>query len=414
MFEQIITRVPEQWREVVELLLAPIVWIPRLQRVAFDFFITNDSAWSAVGKFVFLMFPVLLAIVGLWCTQLSLYTLPFRSRRVSFLSTMLVMWWDAARTVWLYWVGLVRMGMVVAGWLFTLGSLGLKFVAEALRNVILMPFTMTGRMTSQYFQPGVPWVAFLMLIFWCVLEATIFTYTLFPTVTEVLADLVGSETTSRLVGPILWFFLFLLIMGSFACVQALVDAVKKREFKFIAQIVVVELFVMIFEVMFLYRELVDAITPWIAQQTSERFRPGIGFTLTMATFGWVGIRGMTWFLFGRYGTPPLLSFISRQPMMDMEGRPALAETRSHAPAWWQGPLADFKKEIGWLHDRSEQLMEYLALPVLHIVAGALNFAMVLLTGRPLFSLPFKGLREVMETRELLSHLQLQPRKQEGT
>ncbi|MGH7324490.1 MAG: hypothetical protein ACREJ9_07570 [Candidatus Rokuibacteriota bacterium] len=414
MFEQIITRVPERWREVVELLIAPIVWIPRLQRVVIDFFIVNDSAWSALGKFVFLMFPVLLAIVGLWCTQLSLYTLPFRSRRVAFLSTMLVMWWDAARTVWLYWVGLFRMAMVMAGWLFTLGSLGLKFMVEALRNVILMPFTMTGRMTSQYFQPGVPWVAFLMLLFWCLLEATIFTYTLSPTINEVLADLVGSEQTSRLVGPILWFFLFLLIMGSFACVQALVDAVQKREFKFIIQIVLVEVFVMIFEVMFLYRELVDAITPWIAQQTSERFRPGIGFTLSLATFGWVGIRGMTWFLFGRYGTPPLLAFISRQPMMDMEGKHVHADARAQqAPAWWQAPLADFKREIGWLHEKSEQLMEYLALPVLHIVAGALNFAMVLLTGRPLFSLPFKGLREVMETRELLSHLQLQPRKQEG-
>ena len=36
-----------------------------------------------------------------------------------------------------------------------------------------------------------PWIAFVMLIFWCVLEAAIFSYTLMPTVTELLADVPG-------------------------------------------------------------------------------------------------------------------------------------------------------------------------------------------------------------------------------
>jgi len=410
MLEHMIARVPERWRELAELMVAPIVWIPHLQRLVADFFLESASPWTALAKYVLLLFPMLLVIAGLWCTQLSMYTLPFRSRRVPFVSTMLVMWWDAARAVWLYWVGLFRMTMVVAGWLFTLGSFLLKFGVEALRQVILMPFAMTGRMTSQYFQPGVPWVAFLMLVFWCMLETTIFTYTLYPTVSEVLADLVGAEQMPRLTAPILWFFLLLLIMGSFACVQALVDAVQKREFKFIAQIVIVEVFVMFFEVMFLYRELVDAISPWIAQQTGDRIRMGIGITMSLATFGWVGIRGMTWFLFGRYGTPPLLAFISRQPLDAPAGRPMPMQD-TPAPAWWRAPLEDFKGEIGWLHEKSDELLEYLALPVLTLFAGALNFGMVLLTGRPLFSLPFTGLKEVMETREILNGLQLQARKQ---
>src|SRR5439155_1289658 len=82
-----------------------------------------------------------------------------------------------------------------------------------------------------------------------------------------LAVLAGTDQVPKATGVLLWFFLLLLIMGSFACVQALVDAVKKRELKFLIQIVLVELFVMFFEVMFLYREMVDAITPWIVQQT---------------------------------------------------------------------------------------------------------------------------------------------------
>src|SRR5207245_7082710 len=115
---------------------------------------------------------------------------------------------------------------------------------DVIRQVALTPVTMTERMTQTYFTPGVPWVAFVMLVFWCVLEAAIFSYTLMPTVTELLADLVGGESTARFTGPVLYFFLLLLIMGSFACVQTLMEAVKKREWKFIVQMVAVELFVM--------------------------------------------------------------------------------------------------------------------------------------------------------------------------
>src|SRR5205823_15027983 len=98
--------------------------------------------------------------------------------------------------------------------------------------------------------------------------------------------------------------------------------------------------------------MVDAITPWIVQQTGDKFHPGLGFTLGVATFGWVGIRGMTWFLFGQYVTPPLLAVISRQPMETPEGRPVKVTSE---PAWWREPLADLKREIGWLHEkRSEE------------------------------------------------------------
>src|SRR5437899_608348 len=169
-----------------------------------------------------------------------------------------------------------------------------------------------------------------------------------------LADLAGSDQVPKATGVLLWLFLLFLIMGSFACVQALVDAVKKREVKFIVQIVLVELFVMFFEVMFLYREMVDAITPWIVQQTGEKFHPGLVFTVGVATFGWVGIRGMTWFLFGQYGTPPLLAVISRQPMETPEGRPVKVTSE---PAWWRGPLADLKRESAWVHGKRDGLLE---------------------------------------------------------
>jgi hypothetical protein len=409
MIDRFIAMVPDAWRDVAELGATPIAWLPRLQQVLIGFFFDSVSGWSVAAKCVLLLFPVLLGLAAAWCTGLAVYTLPFRSRRIEFVSTILMTWWDAARAVWMYWIGMVRVGAVLVGWLVTLAHLAVKLAFEAARQLVTLPMAVTGRMTDQYFRPGVPWLAFVMLVFWCALEATIFTFTLMPTLSQVLADLAGGEQIPRATSILLWFFLLLLIMGSFACVQALVDAVKKRELKFIIQIVLVEIFVMFFEVMFLYREMVDAITPWIVQQTGDKFHPGLGFTLSVATFGWVGIRGMTWFLFGQYGTPPLLAVISRQPMETPEGRPVKVTAE---PAWWREPVADFKKEIGWLHERSDQLLEYLGLPAMHLIAAALNFGMVLVTARPVFSLPFKSLKEVTETREVLAGLMhLQPRRQ---
>ena len=407
MTERMIAIVPEHWRAVVEFLMAPIAWIPRMQEVILAFFLYSDTGWAAAGKYLFLFFPILLWVGAVWCTQLSIYTLPFRSHRVNFFSTVVLAWWDGTRAVWLYWVGLFRVAAVATGWAFTLVRLAVKLVMETGRQVLILPFTMTGRMTTSYFKPGVPWIAFLMLLFWCAIETTIFTYTLFPTVSEVLADIAGVETPI-FTGPILSMFLFLLIMGSFACIQALIEAIKAREIKFLVQMVLVELFVMLFEVMFLYRELVDAITPWIAQQTSEELRLGIGFTLSLATFGWLGIRGMTWFLFGQFGTPPLLAFISRRPMVAPEA--AAVEAAAESPAWWRAPVEDFKREIGWLHEKSDELLEYLALPALHVLAAMVNFGLILVAARPIFSLPFKSLKAVMETRELLVATNLQPKK----
>src|SRR4029450_1446757 len=99
-----------------------------------------------------------------------------------------------------------------------------------------------------------------------------------------------------------------LIVASFACMQALVDAVRKRDSKFLAQILGIEIFSMFFEVMFLYRGVVEVTMPWIARDNTA--------TLATAAFGWFGVRGLTWFLFGQYGTPPLLALIARQPLMD--------------------------------------------------------------------------------------------------
>jgi hypothetical protein len=399
--------VPERWQEVIGLLLAPIAWVPRMQEVLLAFFMSPASPWVTAAKYVFLLFPALLAVGAVWVTLLSLYTLPFRAGRVRFLSMMLLAWWDAARSVWLYWVGVVRVAAVIVGWLVSMGALAVRLAVESLRQLAALPFMLSGRMTQTFVQPGVPWIAFVMLLAWCVLEATVFTHTMMPTVTGVLSELSGGAA-SRFTAALLFGFLLMLVMGSFACLQTLKEAVKLRELKFLAQIVVVQLLVMFFEVMFLYREFIDAISPWIARDAG--IRVGFWAAMVMASAGWLGVRAMTWFLFAQYGTAPLLAFIARRPLVP--DAPALAAAPVMvADPWWHRARDDFKRELEWLYAKGDQLMEYLALPVLQILAAGLNFGTMIVASRPVFPLPFRSLKEATDTRDLLATFHMTPRKQ---
>jgi hypothetical protein len=399
--QELITAFPEQWRQVISLLISPIAWIPRTHDMLIEFFFHSPSPWVAAAKYVLLLFPAALGVTAIWCTQLSIYTMPFRNARLQFVSALLLTWWDAARAVWLYWMGLVRLVTVVLGWLVVLAAFVVRTVIHAVRHLISMPFLMNGRLSERYFQPGVPWIAFIGLLLWSFLEAAVFAHLLFPPVTEILTDLAETQPAAEFVGPTLFVVLFMLILGSFACAQALVDALRTRQLKYVGQMLGIEVFVAFFEVMFLYRELVVTFTPWFAE------RPAM--IIATAACGWIGVRALTWFLFGQYGTTTLLAFISRRPLGSLAAR--TADSASTAmPAWWEAPLHDFKNEIEWLHAKSDRLLEYLALPVLHVAAAAVNFGTVLIASRPVFQLPFKHLEEIPETRTILTGLHLQPRK----
>jgi hypothetical protein len=398
--EQLLSSFPQHWQEIIALLLAPIMWIPRTQQVLIEFFTHSASPWVAVAKLGLLLLPALLGVAALWCTQLSLYTLPFRNGRVHFASAMLLAWWDAARATWLYWMGLVRCAGVITGWLFVAVAFVVRLAIEATRQIAMMPFAMTGRMAQRYFQPGVPWVAFVALLLWCVLEAGVFAHVLYPTIADVLSRLAETPDPVAATGPVLFVFLLLLVMGSFACAQALVEALHTRQLKYIGQMVAVELFVGFFEVVFLYREIVTALLPAVAEQR--------GGAIVVAMCGWLGVRGLTWFLFGQYGTAPLIALISRRPLNIAE--PSMTNAPLISPPWWEGPLRDFRRETEWLHAASDRLLEYLALPALHVAAAAVNFAMVLVASRAVFNLPFKRLEDIPESRTILSGLHLQPRK----
>jgi hypothetical protein len=392
--------VPERWQELIDLVLIPIAWVPRLQETLLAYFLAPGSFWMTAAKYVFLLFPALLGVAAVWVTLLSLYTLPFRRSRLRFVSMMLLAWWDAARAVTLYWGGVVRVAAVAVGWVLTLAALGVRLLVDALHRLATTPVALAGRPPH-----GVPWIACAVLLAWCVLEAAVFTYATVPTVSRALTGVSGGGEESRFTAGVLYGFLLLLVMGSFACLQILTDAVRARQSRVMAQMAVVQLLVMVFEVMFLYRPLVDALAPMIAGNTAARLGPWSAMAL--ASLAWGATRTLTWFLFAQYGTAPLLAFLARR----QDAEAPIVRASMTPMSWWRPAAGDFEREVEWLHVKGEQLTEYVALPVLQLVAAALNFALLVVASRPVFHLPFRAMREVTDTRELLTTLHLVPRKQ---
>ncbi len=382
----------QQWsfvlQQLVQWVVAGLAWIVPFQAKVFGFVLQGNSFWSLAGRAILLFLPAGAFAFGLWGTMVSLYTIPFRlGRSVTLLQSIALAWWDALRMVWLYWAGLARFLIVLVGWVWGLLKLSVQLVWGTLKGAVTSPFAVLDA-TSR--RPGVPWPAFFLLIVWSAVEATIFTFTLRPTMSELLADLTGYEVNGFALILILWIFLAIIIAGSFACIQVLNDAIKARSTGNIIFMILVEIAVAMFEVLFLYRELVDAMTPWLAQQGIQL---GIFGTIGLAFFGWVGVRGMTWFLFGRFGAPALIALLGRQALV-VEGMAA----HGSAPAgvdYWKGPIAALKAEREWFRKEGRELFELASLPVLQVVAAALNFLFVVFTGRGHFTLPFKSIDDVL-------------------
>src|SRR3989454_5661910 len=382
----------QQWSFILSQLfawvMAGLAWIVPFQSRVFGFVLQGQSFWSLAGMSVLLLLPAAVFIAGIWGTMVALYTIPFRlGRSVTLLQSVALSWWDALRMVCFYWAGLVRFLIVLVGWVWGLIKLSVKLVAGTIKSAITSPLAMLDA-TSR--RPGVPWPAFFMLVFWSMIEATIFTFTLKPTASELLGELTGYEVNGFAFIMLLWLFLWVLVAGSFACIQVLNEAIKSKKYGQIVSMVAIEIAVAMFEVLFLYRELVDAMTPWLAQQGVQLTAIG---TIGLAFFAWIGVRGMTWFLFGRFGAPAMVGLLSPQAFAVAGALPPSGATA--VPDYWKGPISALKAEREWVRKESRELFELASLPVLQVVASGMNFLFVVFTGRGHFTLPFKSLDDVL-------------------
>ena len=393
MFESFADLFPANWRPAILILTAPFRWMAAWQGFMMRWTFGHEQTIGFVAGEILLIVPVLLIFAGSWSSAASLYTIPFRSGRGRFLTLLLMTWWDAGRCILFFYTGMVRVLVAFVGWIIASVRFFLRMLKSLIIGLVRSPITLIQNSSRAYFEAGgMPWVAFLILLVWSAVEATIFTFTLTPTLKEVFDSLTGTEVSPRVMQPMLWLFLFMLVAGSFACVHVMTEAIKAKKIGNIISMFIVESAVMFFEVMFLYRELIDAITPWIAQQSGGTVQLGMGATIALASFGWMGVRGMSWFLFGRFGTPALIAILSRE---NMEHGKVTSIKHHEAPELWRAPIEALKAETKWFHEEARRMFELLSLPVLQLFAAALNFAVVTVQSRPMFQLPFKSLDDVL-------------------
>jgi hypothetical protein len=157
--------------------------------------------------------------------------------------------------------------------------------------------------------PVVRWASVVLLLVWSAVEATVFAFALRPTASELLSDFTGLTVNPIVLVALLGIVLTIIIAGSFGSIQALNDAIQAKNIGNILSNAAAQLALAMFQVLFLYRGLVDALAPWLAQQGVFM---GVAATYCLAFFAWVGVRGMTWFLFARSGAPALLAVLNRQ------------------------------------------------------------------------------------------------------
>jgi hypothetical protein len=358
----------------------------------------EDEPWLMLLKRIGLLLPAAAVIASCWLTIPSVVTVLFRQKRRGFITALFVTWWDLGKAIVAFWGGIIKFILTFIWSLVGLVKIIIVGLWSLIQEVIVLPFRVVRSAGQSVVSSPVPWVAVVLTIVWCLIEALIFTYVVSPLVMDTLSNITGETLSLNMLRIPLFIFLFFVVLGSYAVLSNFVTAVKSKRIPSIIVISVIELVVLFVEVVFLYREFVDSLVPWFAQY-SQGFELGIFWTLAIACLAWFGVRSISWFLFASHGTPMILSVI--------QGKGTGA--RAHAePAGNRGELISsvfitkLKEEADWVKNKGEELLAAFMLPPLEIVAATINFAALLLNGKHLFQLPFKGFESILSAKALLA------------
>jgi len=359
----------------------------------------GDPAWLLATKRLFLLMPFGAVAVGYWTSVLSLPTIVVRTKRRAFAGLVIATWWDLARATFTFWGGVFRFVLRLA--ISLLGALQMVVAGlwAVVQEIVLLPFRLIRSVGSNVLNPGVPWIAVGMTFFWCVFEAIIFTFVMTSLVIDTLSNLAGTEMTEAAVRIPLFLFMFFIVLGSYAVLSTWTEALKSRNWSSIVKIGVVEVVAMFVEVVFLYREFVDALVPWFAQHASGNFELGVVGTLAIAGLTWLGIRSLSWFLFASAGTPTIMAIIQGQ---GVGSRDAAGGVRHEFRLFSENFTGQLRKEFAWVGAEGERLLDAFLVPPMQVVAAALNFVTLLVMNRHLLELPLQTVRDFKDARSVIT------------
>ncbi len=375
-------------------LIVSILLFPTFFQEAFLTFAWGaaDPFWMMMSKRVFLLLPVGAIILGCWLSVACLLTVIIRPHRQEYVKSIFLTWWDLGKAIASFWGGFFK-------FVFTLGVAIIGTIKVALlalwslvQELILMPFRLLANVGRNIATSPIPWIAVILTLFWCFIEAIIFTYVMTPLVVDTFSNITGETLTINMVRFPLFVFLLFVVLGSYAVLSNFVDSVQKKSIGTIIGIGVIEIVVLFVEVVFLYREFVDALVPWFAQY-SANFELGVFWTLAISTFVWFGIRSISWFLFAAHGTPTIMAVIQGKGL-------ALAQKREQPPEAYKSVSGDFmvtiKKDMAWVKQASDELLGSFILPPLQVIAASINFCVLLVSAEHLFKLPFASIDDLRD------------------
>ncbi len=383
-------------------LVFSILFFPTFFQKAFVVFTwgAGDYFWIMLLKRIFLLLPVMAFIAGCWITITSLITLLFRPNRQNFFVALIITWWDLGKTIFSFWAGIIKFVFILLHSFLVLLKIAVLGLWSIIQTILIFPFRFLGRLGKNFFGSSVPVIAIILTVLWCIIEASIFTFVTTPLVIDVFSNITGDQLREYAIQIPLFIFLFFIVLGSYAVLSTFLDTVKSKKISSIFGITVIEIVVLLVEVLFLYREFVDALVPWFAQY-SDNFDLGIIGTLAIACFVWFGIRSLSWFLFASYGTPTLLKIIQGKAIIEKDK----ATTLKPLP---EDKMTSFfkaiKNETEWAKQRGEEIISSIMLPPLQIIAATINFAILLITSKHLFELPFNSFADITSSKSIISNI----------
>ncbi len=363
---------------------------------------SGDQLWLMLAKRMFLLLPVFAIILGCWISIASLLTVIIRQNRREFVSALFITWWDLGKAVFSFWGGIFKFIFYLIAAILGLLKVIIFGVWAVIQEIIFMPFRLIGAVGKSVVGSTVPWIAVCLTMFWCLIEAMIFSYVTTPLVIDTFSNITGEQLPEIFIRIPLFIFLLFIVLGSYSVLSTFIDSVKKKSFSSIIGIGVIEIIVLLVEVVFLYREFVDSLVPWFAQY-SENFELGIFWTLAISCFAWFGIRSLSWILFASHGTPTIMSVIQGKGLAFSPGGEIKAP-KSKTMEISTGFMDKIKEDTAWIQAKGEELLASFMLPPLQVIAAGINFCTLLITGNHLFDLPFQKMDDIMHSKVLIEKI----------
>jgi hypothetical protein len=339
-------------------------------------------------------------LIALWVTNFCVLASIFRQKRKEFLVALLMTWWDLGRAVLAFWAGMFHFVFVFFMYLYAVARLAVLGVWTLLTDLFLLPLRVIRAIGDNMLSPGTPWIAVALTVFWSLLEATIFTYVTTPLVLDTFSNMTGKDLTEAMVRVPLFLFLLFIVLGSYAVLSTWTENMKAKNIGGMIKIGLIEVVVLFVEVMFLYREFVDALVPWFAQHSGGKFEMGIVGTLSIAGLAWFGVRGVSWFLFASHGTPTLMSMI-RGAGVQSGKKGEKPKEEAEALAITLAFVQQIRDELGELKKQGEAVIGAFIIPPMQVIGAAINFLTLAIAAQHLFDLPFKSIDEMAHSRTRL-------------